>query len=197
MKTRYLNTLAVAVAIVLSGCGGTSQPTTAQKELVTPECVFPDAPQQAAPLWVCDVPIEGFALTAVGFSEKRPTQSMTSTAARTDAAAKMSEHFATSIAQMLTDYQKSMVTESEEKFLVDTDLVRENVTSITLYGTKIARSMTSPMQGQYVVLAMDKDTYEANAEKAFAALSNDNANIKRLFKDEKARERLMSLVKVK
>lgn len=195
MKKLYFGVIVMSAA--LTGCGATSGPTTSQKELITPDCVFADAPQQAAPLWVCDVPIEGFALTAVGFSEKRPTTSMTSTAARTDAATKMSEHFATSVAQLFTEYQKSMVTESEEKFLVDTDLVRESVTSITLFGAKVARSMTSPTQGQYVVLAMDKDAYEANAEKAFAALSNDNANIRRLFNDDKARERLMSLVKIK
>jgi hypothetical protein len=183
-------------AIVLAGCGATSGVTTKQEELVTADCVFKDAPQHKAPLWVCDVPVEGYELTAVGFSEKRPTQSMTSAAARTDANVQMSEHFATSVAQLFQDYQKSMVTEEGEKFLVDTDLVRESTTSITLFGSKVVRTMTSPNLGQYVVIAMDKSTYKANAEKAFAALSDDNANIRRLFNDDKARERLMGLIKV-
>ncbi|GLR69436.1 hypothetical protein [Agaribacter marinus] len=195
MNVKYLALLAAVVG--LTGCGATSSPTASQQTLVVPDCVYPDAPTQAAPLWVCDVPIEGFALTSVGYSEKKPTLSMTTTSARTDAGVKMSEHFATSVSQLLTEYQKQMVTNDEEKILLDNDLVRESLTAITLFGAKTARSITSPSQGHYVVLAMDKATYEANAEKAFAALSNDNANMRRLFNDEKARERLMSLIKVK
>ncbi|MDN4502150.1 hypothetical protein QX776_07035 [Alteromonadaceae bacterium BrNp21-10] len=194
---KYLQSIIILSAAALAGCGATSGVTTKQEELIAPDCVFTDAPQQKAPLWVCDVPIEGYELTAVGFSEKRPTASMTSTSARTDAGVKMSEHFATSVAALLKEYQKSVETEDKSKFIVDTDMVRESLTSITLFGTKIIRSLTSPTKGQYVVLAMDKATYEANAEKAFAALSNDDANMRKLFSDEKARERLMSLIKVK
>lgn len=185
----------ILLIATISACSSTPKVATAPEVLMADDCMYKDAPQTKAPLWVCDVPLEGFALSAVGFSEKRPTQSMTSAAAKADANIQMAEHFATSVAQLFTDAQKSLVTENIEKFIVDTSLVKESMTSATLYGAKVYRSVTSPAQGYYVVLAMDQNTYEANAERIFAALVDDNANIKKMFEDEKARERLMNLMK--
>ncbi len=182
--------------LLLAGCGATNNVTTPQTTVITPECVFADAPEKAAPLWVCDVPIEGYALSAVGFSEKKPSQAMTTAAATTQARAKMSEHFATTVSQLFTDYQKSLETQEESKFIIDTDLVRETVSSMTLFGSKVIRTLTSPTQGQYVVIALDESTYKANAEKVFAALVDENAEMKQLFDSEQARERLLSMIKV-
>ncbi|MBC3766583.1 LPP20 family lipoprotein [Neptunicella marina] len=186
-----------AMVAVLTGCGSTNKVVVKQQEVMAPDCVYQDAPQTPAPKWICDITVEGFELTAVGFSEKRPTASMTSSSARADANVKMSEHFANNVAQMLSEYQKSVESESKSKFLVDTDMVRQTLTGMTLYGTKIIRSMTSPTQGQYVLMAMDKPTYEANAEKAFAALASQDGEMRQAFDDKKTREELMKFIKIR
>ena len=60
-KAAYL-VAGVAMSAFLAGCGGT-------KEEVA-DCVFPDAPGTAAPGWVCDEPVEGVEVSAVGSAQK-------------------------------------------------------------------------------------------------------------------------------
>ncbi|MAQ01414.1 MAG: hypothetical protein CL586_04705 [Alteromonadaceae bacterium] len=189
--------LILPMLLGISACSSTSDGITTKKETVlTPECVYQDAPEKAAPMWVCGVPIEGFAFTQVGFSEKKPSATMTNSAATADARAKMSSYFATMVSDMFSQYQKSLETEEASKYVIDTDMVRETVSSMTLFGTRTVRTMTSPSGGQYVLLAMDEATFAANQKKVFAALEDEDAEIKQLFENEQARERLMSMFKV-
>ena len=60
-KAAYL-LAGVAMSALLAGCGDT-------KEEVA-DCVFPDAPGTAAPGWVCDEPVEGVEVSAVGSADK-------------------------------------------------------------------------------------------------------------------------------
>ena len=181
--------LILPMLLGISACSSTSDGITTKKETVlTPECAYQDAPEKAAPMWVCGVPIEGFAFTQVGFSEKKPSATMTNSAATADARAKMSSYFATMVSDMFSQYQKSLETEEASKYVIDTDMVRETVSSMTLFGTRTVRTMTSPSGGQYVLLAMDEATFAANQKK--------DAEIKQLFENEQARERLMSMFKV-
>ena len=108
----------------------------------------------------------------------------------------MSSYFATMVSDMFSQYQKSLETEEASKYVIDTDMVRETVSSMTLFGTRTVRTMTSPSGGQYVLLAMDEATFAANQKKVFAALEDEDAEIKQLFENEQARERLMSMFKV-
>ncbi|RDV24762.1 hypothetical protein DXV75_11825 [Alteromonas aestuariivivens] len=187
--------ICLVAAFALFGCESTgSGVSTKQATLLVPDCVFPDAPDTAAPLWVCDVPVEGYALTSVGYSEKRPTLSMTTESAATDARNKMSAYFAAEVAQLFQEVQKSIESESTSEFSVDTDMVRQSVNSMTLFGTKVVRSLASPNGGHYVVVAMDDQTYKSNTEKVFAALSDENAMMKQMFENETARERLMGKI---
>ncbi len=189
--------LLLPVLAAITACGSTSKGVTTKKEtLLTPDCVYQDAPDKAAPLWICGVPVEGYALSQVGFAEKKPSATMTTAAATADARAKMSSYFASMVSDMFSEYQKSVKTDETSKNIIDTDMVRETVTSMTLFGTRTVRTMTSPTGGQYVLLAMDDMTYKANQEKVFAALKDSDAEIKQLFENEQARERLMSMIKV-
>jgi hypothetical protein len=188
----------VATTLVTAACSSTSPDvSTPAATVLAPECVFKDAPDTPAPLWVCDVPIEGYALTAVGFSEKKPSSTMTTSAATADARTQMSAYFATMVSDLFSEYQKSLSTEEADKYIIDTDMVRETVTSTTLFGTRVIRTLTSPSNGQYVAIAMDDATFAANQTKVFAALENQDAEIKQLFSNEQAREKLMSMIKVK
>lgn len=188
MNFKTLSILAAAITFA------TYVKATPRAELSASECVYPDAPTVTAPLWVCDVPIENFSLSAVGFSERLPTVSMTTAAATADARIKMSEHFATSVAQVFSDYQKSLKTEQASAFQINIELIRDTVTSATLFGTRVLRSITSPNQGRYVVIVMGQDTYKANAKALLAGLVDKDARIKRLFEDQKARNQLIKMI---
>lgn len=191
MKTKLL--YAACAAAIISGCASNGGVSTPQAELLTPECTHKDAPTVPAPLWVCDVPIEGYAISAVGFSEKKPTSSLTTAAATAQARTKMSSQFASEVAEVVQEYQKAVQTDENEAFMVDQDLVRQTFTSAFLFGSKVVRTLTSPTHGQYVVIAMDKETYQANAAKLMAALEDEDARLKKMFEDEKAKKRLMDL----
>ena len=109
----------------------------------------------------------------------------------------MSSYFATMVSDLFSQYQKSLETEEASKHIIDTDMVRETVTSMTLFGTRTVRTMTSPRRrANTFLIAMDEATFKANQNKVFAALEDEDAEIKQLFENEQARERLMSMIKV-
>ena len=64
MKSRIKLLGVIALAVMLTACGKDD----ATKEAA--ECVFPDATDASAPGWVCDLPVEGLAVSAVGVAEK-------------------------------------------------------------------------------------------------------------------------------
>ena len=53
----------VALSVLLSACGSEEVKPVA-------DCVFPDAASVPAPGWVCDEPVEGVDVSAVGSAEK-------------------------------------------------------------------------------------------------------------------------------
>ncbi len=53
---------ASALVLSLTACVG--------GEASVPDCTYPDSPQTAAPGWVCDEPVEGLAVSAVGSANK-------------------------------------------------------------------------------------------------------------------------------
>ena len=67
MSKKRVVLLSTLLAVALAGCGGDKNVV----KLGKPEaCVFPDAPKHTAPAWVCDTPVEGLAVSAVGSHEK-------------------------------------------------------------------------------------------------------------------------------
>ena len=64
MKTRINLLGVIALAVMLTACGKDD----ATKEAA--ECVFPDAPDASAPGWVCDLPVEGLAVSAAGVTAR-------------------------------------------------------------------------------------------------------------------------------
>ena len=61
--TRVLGVSALALSLTACFGGGS-------KQAAVPDCTFPDAPAVAAPGWVCDEPVEGLAVSAVGSADK-------------------------------------------------------------------------------------------------------------------------------
>ena len=67
--------LVSAVAFALSACVmNIKDDKNAKAGVATPpaECVFPDSPKDAAPLWVCDAPVEGVAGSAGVLTDPLP-----------------------------------------------------------------------------------------------------------------------------
>ena len=64
-KKIVLLPLSLIAAMFIVSCGSAPEP----KPTPVAECTFPDDGRTAAPLWVCDAPVEGVKVSAVGSGE--------------------------------------------------------------------------------------------------------------------------------
>ena len=61
--------LAMGMMTTVGACtSGGAKPDNAK---TATECTYPDDPKEAAPLWVCDAPVDGVAVSAVGSAPKQ------------------------------------------------------------------------------------------------------------------------------
>lgn len=163
MNYKYLATGAVlAISVALSGCS--SNPKV---PAVVADCTYPDAPEVAAPLWICDAPVEGVAVSAVGSFRKTSAgvqfQKTQATAnARNQLAANMKVH----VKQLVKNYTEVTGVGDEETVDTVSSDVSKQVTKETLFSTKVFRTKVSPNGTMYVLVGMDPEGAAANAQTA-------------------------------
>ncbi|MCF6219160.1 MAG: LPP20 family lipoprotein [Gammaproteobacteria bacterium] len=153
----------LALVVLLVGCSG-------QEKIVmdVPDCVFPDSPTVAAPAWICDAPVEGIAVSAVGMFRKTNAgaqfqKTQATAAARNMLAAQMKVH----VKQLVKNYSEvTGVGDDETVDTVSSD-VSKQVTAATLYGSKVYKTRANPESGAlYVLVGLDPDQAAAQATEA-------------------------------
>lgn len=172
--------------VFLSACGG--------KDAVKPvaDCVFPDSPAAAAPGWVCDQPVEGVAVSAVGVAEKTAAgvnfqKDMASASARTELARNMKVH----VQNMVKQYVEATGTGSSEAVDKVNSSVTKQITEQTLVGSRIYRSIVNPNTGaMYVLLGMDEATTQKATENAVKSSMANDAALWQQFKAAKSQEEM-------
>lgn len=180
-----LNVLLIsAVALGLAACAGTS------KKDVVAECVFPNT-EKAAPLWVCDGPVEGVAVSAVGSFPKSAAgtdfmKQQAATSARVKLAQQMKVHVQNSIKQY------AETTGAGDKETVDQvyTATTKQITDQTLVGTKIFRSAQGPDGAMYVLLGMDEASTQKLTESALKTSMNNEKALWQKFQAGKAQDEL-------
>lgn len=182
MKKLHLLIPCIAATAILAGCGG--------KKAVE-ECVFPDAPNEAAPGWICDQPVEGFDMTAVGSAEKSGAghdfmKQMAATSARVQLAQRMKVQ----VQNMIKQYAETTGAASSETVdLVNTSVTKQ-ITDESLVGTKIIKTRPSPTGRLYVLIAMDPASVQKVAEEALRTSMNNERALWQQFKAQKGQEEL-------
>lgn len=141
------------------------------------DCVFPDAPSAAAPGWICDEPVEGIGVSAVGVAEKSAAgHSFMKNMAATDARVQLAQQMKVYVQNMVKQYAEttgSADTETVDK--VNTSVTKQ-ITDETLAGTKIYKTRTSPNGALYVLLGMDPSATAMATENALkTSMQNDRA----------------------
>jgi len=187
MKLKYASTSAtLALGVLLSGCSSTPQVAT-----VVPDCTFPDAPEVAAPSWICDAPVEGIDVSAVGSFRKTAAgvqfQKTQATAnARNQLAANMKVH----VKQLVKNYTEvTGVGDDETVDTVSSD-VSKQITQETLFGTKVFRTRVSPNGTMYVLVGMDSEGAAANAQAALMTSYKNKKAMWQKFMSDKAHNEL-------
>ena len=179
----------VIMALLLAGCGSDEV-----KEAVA-DCVFPDSPSTDAPGWVCDEPVEGVEVSAVGVAAKSAAgHSFMKNMAATDARIQLAQSMKVHVQNMVKQYAETTgAADAETVDKVNTSVTKQ-ITDETLVGTKIFKTRTSPNGALYVLLGMDPSAAATATENALkTSMNNDNA-LWQQFKAQKGQDELASSI---
>ncbi len=183
MKMAATLALGISLSALLTACGGT-------KEKVA-DCVFPDAPGTSAPGWVCDQPVKGMEISAVGSAEKSGAgHDFMKTMAATNARVTLAQNMKIQVQNMIKQYVETTGaadTETVDKVLTS---VTKQITNETLIGTKIYKTRKSPGGSLYVLLGMDKASMQAATEKALKTSMRNEQALWQQFKAQKGQDEL-------
>lgn len=177
------------LSAVISGCGGKSPDPMVSSE--APDCVFPDAPDEAAPGWVCDFAVKGADLTAIGYAQKSAAGfSFMKQMATADGRVQLAQIFKTRVQNMIKQYAETTGSaDSETVDRVNTS-VSKLITNETLVGSRIFRSRTSPTGGLFILVGLDSVKVQQSAKDAIQTSMNNDRALWQEFKAKKAQDEL-------
>jgi hypothetical protein len=159
----------------LFACGGGKKEDNKVAQAVA-DCVFPNT-NTPAPGWICDEPIPGLELQAVGVAEYSAAGlSYMKDLAAADARGKIVEQFKVRVDKMVKSYVGTTGVGDSETVDRAAESVLKTVSSETLVGSKIYKSRTGPDKRLYVVVGVDPKNFEKAAEQsARTSMNNENA----------------------
>lgn len=177
--------LSSAFAIGIAGCS--SAPAKVEK---VAECVFPNT-REAAPGWVCDQPVEGMPVAAVGSAAKSDAGiSFMKQMAATDARVQLAQNMKVQVQNMIKQYAETTGAGSKETVDRVNTSVTKQITDQSLAGTKIFRSITGPDGTLYVLVGLDEAGTQKLTESAIkTSMGNDQAAWQQ-FKAQKGQDEL-------
>lgn len=180
IKSIALLSIAAATAALLAGCGSKPvAPTVA-------ECVFPDSPRDPAPLWVCDGPVEGVAVYAMGSHEKSAAgPAFMKDQATAVARVRLAQNMRTRVTNMIKQFAETTGAASSETVDRTNTNVSKLITNETIEGSRIFRSITSPAGSFYVLVGIDPALAEQQTK---AVIKTSMRNERALWQQFKAKQ---------
>ena len=187
INTGLVGISVLAMSVFLTACGEVKEEA--------PDCVFPDAPSVTAPGWVCDEPVEGVEVSAVGVAEKSAAgHSFMKNMAATDARVQLAQAMKVHVQNMVKQYAETTgAANSETVDKVNTSVTKQ-ITDETLVGTKIFKTRTSPNGALYVLLGMDASVAASATENALKTSMNNDKALWQQFKAQKAQDELAASI---
>ncbi len=188
MNTFAKLTVAASVSLLVA-CGGDDVKQAA------PDCVFPDAPTVVAPGWICDEPVEGIAVSAVGSAEKSGAGvSFMKNMAATDARVQLAQAMKVQVQNMVKQYAETTGAASTETVDKVNTSVTKQITDESLVGTRIYKTRTSPNGNLYVLLGMDENATASAAQEALKTSMNNDRALWQQFKAQKGQDELAAAI---
>lgn len=179
--------LVSTVALGLSACGSTP---AKEAPKAAPECVFPNS-EKAAPLWICDAPVEGMTVGAVGsFPQSAAGIDFMKTQATTSARVKLAQQMKVQLQNMVKQYAESSGAGKTETVDQVYTSVTKQITNETLVGTKVFRSAQGPDGAIYVLVGIDPAGVEKIAEVAVKTSMNNDRALWQKFQASKGQDEL-------
>jgi len=183
--SKKLNMLLIsAVALGLAACS-----TPAKKDVIS-ECVFPGT-DKSAPLWVCDAPVEGMTVGAVGSTQKSEAgAAFMKQMATTDARVQLAQSMKVQVQNMIKQYAETTGAGSAETVDRVNTSVTKQITDQTLQGTKVFRSIVAPDGSMYVLVGLDEASAQKLTETAIKTSMNNDRAAWQQFKAQKGQDEL-------
>ena len=189
MRNSLFAVSGMAMSVLLTSCGS----DTVKLEAL--DCAFPDAPEVAAPGWICDAPVEGIEVSAVGSAEKSAAGvSFTKNMAVTDARVQMAQALKVHVQNMVKQYAEVTGAASGETVDKVNTSVTKQITDQTLTGTKPYRTLVSPNNVMYVLVGMDAAMASKATEQAVRTSMNNDKALWQQFKAQKGQDELAAAI---
>jgi hypothetical protein len=181
---------AISMAMFLTACSSTDE-----VKLDFADCVFPDAPSADAPGWVCDQPVEGVAVSAVGVAEKSAAgYSFMKNMAATDARVQLAQAMKVHVQNMVKQYAETTgAADTETVDKVNTSVTKQ-ITDESLVGTKVFKTVSSPNGDLYVLLGMDAASAATVTQNALKTSMNNDKALWQQFKAQKGQDELAASI---
>jgi hypothetical protein len=182
--TRILGVSALTLSLTACFGGGAQQ-------VAVPDCTFPDAPEVAAPGWVCDEPVEGLAVSAVGSADKSGAginfmKQQASTAARVQLAQMMKVQ----VQNLVKQFAETTGNGDAETVDMVNSSVTKQITNESLVGTRIYKTRRSPNGALYVLVGLDDNAANLINETALKTSMNNQKALWQKFQSKKAHDEL-------
>jgi hypothetical protein len=193
---RTLLSLALSAALLpgLVACGS-NPPAPVVAAAPVADCVYPDDGVTPAPNWICDTPVDGVALSAVGSHEKTAAgvdfqKQMAAASARTQLAQNMKVR----VSNMVKQYAETTGAGDTETVDRVNSSVTKQITDETLAGTRIFRTRASPKGTIYVLVGFDEQSLNNTTEQVLrSSMQNDRAMWQQ-FRSQKAQDELAAAI---
>lgn len=157
------------LALLAVGCS-----SSLDKQLGYNDCTFPDSPGDKAPAWICEKPVDGIRIQAVGYSRELASgPGLMKDVAAAEARAYLASNFSLDVMSKLSRMASDEMTSDSVTAFDSIENITENLTSMTLKSSRIYSTEVSPAGGLYVLVGMDEAGYEENVE-ALAKASRFN-----------------------
>lgn len=178
---KLLPILAIASSVILlSACGSnkkTPEPSSPSTPQVVADCTFPDAPNTAAPGWICDEPVASLAISATGSAET--TQAgldFQKQMAAANARLALAQVMQVSVNGLVKQYAETTGAASAETVDRVNSVVQKQLTSENLVGSRVFKSRTSPNKTLYVLVGFDEAAFKTATKNALkTSMKNDEA----------------------
>jgi hypothetical protein len=170
-------TLAAIAFVTLSGCATQEKSQMDSGSNTVADCVFPDAPTQAAPGWICYEPVNGAALTGVGAHESSSAGvDFTKQMATANARLELSQRFNTHVKGLVKNFVETNGTGDMEAVNKVSTVVSEQITEKTLEGSRILKTRVSPSGVYYVLVGLSSSQLQTATDKVInASIKNNRA----------------------
>lgn len=184
--------MAISATVLLSACS--SKPTKSEaKTEAKPvaaapvyDCVFPNT-EKPAPGWICDAPVSGLAVSAVGIAEpSKAGISYMKDMAAADARGRLAEQMQVNVGKMVKKYLGTTGVAKTETLDAAASSTIKTISSKNLIGSKVYKTRTGPNGKLYVLVGIDTNSAAKVAKNAVQTSMHDNRAMWQQFKAKKS-----------